>query len=148
MNVVRIQAKRWLLAGASVIGLALACPALAQPSYYRGDEYYANGPEGEVIVQAPRYHEQRDPETGAPIESVYESRPVWYGDLDLRTRWGAHALRSRISETAHAICENLDALYPVSADGDDTRRCYRRAYGDAMDQADIAISNARYYASP
>jgi UrcA family protein len=65
------------------------------------------------------------------------------GDLDLRTGWGVRELRNRISFTATTLCNRLNAMYPVSADGTNDRDCYRNAMRDAMAQAHDAIRAAR-----
>jgi hypothetical protein len=70
----------------SAVALLLATTALAQ-SY--------DGPTEDVIVRAPQHGPARS-EIGAPIQDVSLSREVRFDDLDLRTVWGAQALRSRI----------------------------------------------------
>jgi UrcA family protein len=116
------------------LALVLATSASAQS--------YAS-PTEEVIVRAPQYGPQRS-EIGAPIENVSLSREVRFDDLDLRTAWGARALRDRVRETAMNLCQQLENQYVTM---DDNRPCYRTAYEDAMDQAETAIRDARLSAA-
>jgi UrcA family protein len=116
------------------LALTLASSASAQ--------YYA-GPTEDVIVRAPHYGPQRS-DIGAPIENVSLSREIRFDDLDLRTVWGARALRSRIRETALNLCRQLDTQYVTL---DDNRSCYRATYEDAMMQVDDAIRSTRVAAA-
>jgi len=122
-----------LIFAAGAFALALAGSAFAQPS---------TGPE-QVIVRAPPYGPQRST-IGAPIVDVALSREVRFDDLDLRTVWGARALRERVRQTALSLCQQLENQYVVMEDGPP---CYRTAYDDAMDQADTAIRYARQAAT-
>ena len=130
-------------------GVALsASAAFAQDGApYNGPPapYYGPPPE-EVIVTSPRHGPMRS-EIGAPIIEASLSRPVRIDDLDLRSDWGVHRLRDRISFAATSLCRQLNAMYPVSYDGASDSNCYRDAYDGAMTQADAAISQARggYY---
>jgi len=116
------------------IALTLATSASAQD--------YA-GPTEDVIVRAPHYGPQRS-DIGAPIQNVSLSREVRFDDLDLRTVWGARALRSRLRQTALNLCRQLDNQYVTL---DDNRSCYRAAYEDAMMQAEAAIRSTRIAAA-
>jgi len=130
-----------VLLAASAAGLALAASsALAQDNDRYGDGSYRNAPQEEVEVIAPPYH-ARSSVTGAPIVNTALSQAVRYDDLDLRTDWGARALRDRIRATARDLCGRLDRLYPISTD--DSPPCYRTALENAMYQADVAIGDAR-----
>jgi len=131
-------ARRLSLLAATAIGLALAAPANAQ-QYDRYDQPTYSSDE-EVVVTAPRYH-ARSSTTGAPIRDVAYSREVRFDDLDLRTAWGAHALKMRVRATASDLCQKLNIRYPVSADN--SPPCFQTAVHRAMYQADRAISDAR-----
>jgi UrcA family protein len=143
----QIPRKIALLAGTvGVLGLA-ASSALAQEytySYRTAPGYYGPPPE-EVIIEAPRYRAPQRSTIGAPIEDVAMSRTIRFDDLDLRTGWGARALRDRIAYTARTLCNRMDFVYPISTS--DSPPCYRTAYEDGMAQADAAIAQARGYAS-
>jgi len=119
------------LAGAMALG---ASAAIAQE--------YDYGPNEQVIITAPPYH-GRSSTTGAPIRDVAMQREVRFDDLDLRSNWGARALKQRIKYQARALCQRLDNMYPVSAS--DSPPCYETALRDAMGQADEAIAQARGY---
>jgi UrcA family protein len=119
---------------ASAMVLALAGTAAAQP--------YA-GPTEQVIVRAPPYGPQRST-IGAPIVDVAVQREVRFDDLDLRTTWGARALRERVRTTALNLCQQLENQYVTL---DDNPPCYRTAYEGAMDQAEDAIRDARLAAA-
>ncbi len=137
-----------LLVAAGALGLALAAssanaqdydPNSAPPPSYGP----ASGPPESITIYGPRRHVERG-DLGTPIENVALSRAVRFDDLDLRTDWGAHELRNRVRFTAHALCQRLDAMYPISAD--DNPPCYRTAVDQAMYRADAAIGQARAYA--
>jgi UrcA family protein len=113
-------------------------------SYRTGPGYYGPPPE-EVIIEAPRYRAPQRSTIGAPIEDVAMSRTIRFDDLDLRTPWGARALRNRIAYTARTLCNRMDFIYPISTS--DSPPCYRTAFEDGMAQADAAIAQARGYAS-
>jgi UrcA family protein len=133
-----------LLIGTAIGLLLIASSAGAQDYPPPPDAPYYGTPNEEVIVRAPPYVQHRSA-IGAPIEDVAVSREVVIGDLDLRTGWGVHELRSRISFTATTLCNRLNAMYPVSADNSSDRDCYRNAMRDAMAQAHDAIRAARGY---
>jgi UrcA family protein len=135
---------RQVLLAASAAALMLVAPSVSAQDYY-SESAYENGPNEEVIVQAPEFyrHQQRDSATGAPIVDVAMSREVRFDDLDLRSGWGARALRTRISDTARRLCDRLSVRYPVATT--DSPDCFRTAYNDAMAQADEAIARARGY---
>jgi UrcA family protein len=113
------------------------------PNYAPPPNYApASGPPEEITIYGPRRHQERG-DLGAPIQDVAYSRAVRFDDLDLRTDWGARELRNRIEYTARAMCQRLDAMYPIKADN--SPPCYRTAVDQAMYQADAAISQAREY---
>ena len=129
----------------TAIGLALiASSAGAQDYPPPPQEPYYGTPSEEVIVTAPPYVQKRSA-IGAPIEDVSMSREVVIGDLDLRTGWGVREMRNRISYTARTLCNRLNVMYPVSADGTSDSDCYRNAMHDAWAQAHDAIRAARGY---
>jgi UrcA family protein len=134
-----------LLATAAVaLGFAASsAPAQDYGAYGEGPGTYSQ-PSEEVIIEAPRYHPQRST-IGAPIREVAMSRAIRFDDLDLRTSWGARALRDRIRYTAQSLCNRMDFAYPISTS--DSPPCYRTALEDGMAQADLAIAQARGYAS-
>jgi len=84
---------------------------------------------------------------GAPIDVVSLSHAVSYKDLDLSTSAGADTLRSRISDTAKATCNQLDALYPLNKDAEQTQRCVKQATDSAMVQGNAAIASAQQKSS-
>ncbi len=134
-----------LATAVAALGLAAsAAPVQEYGSYDQGPGYYGPPPE-EVIIQAPRYRAPERSTIGAPIENVAMSRAVRFDDLDLRTAWGAHALRERIRYTARRLCNRMDFAYPISTS--DSPPCYRTALEDGMAQADAAIAEARGYAN-
>jgi UrcA family protein len=124
-------------------------PPPPPPDYGPGDDNYgpppptdAYGPPPEsVIVISPR----TDRSSLAPVELTRLSTNVAYGDLDLRTPAGASELRARVYSAARAVCDNLVARFPHALY--DTTSCYQQALGGGMNRADMAISNARHYAS-
>jgi len=135
------------MATAAAVSAFAATAAPAQEytySYSASPGYYGPPPE-EVIIEAPRYHAPQRSTIGAPIEDVAMSRTIRFDDLDLRTPWGARALRDRIAYTARKLCNQMDFAYPISTS--DSPPCYRTAYEDGMAQADAAIAQSRGYAS-
>ena len=138
------------LGGIAALGLAFAGVAVAQdydstasyseqPTYDRpangyADPSYGETRMGEVIVRAPRRAE-RDPATGATIDTVTATREVRYDDLDLNSRWGAHVLRVRIDRAAQDACEELEQRYTIVRPDDST--CVRRAVQEAVYQTPL-----------
>ncbi|HLI66733.1 MAG TPA: UrcA family protein [Caulobacteraceae bacterium] len=124
---------RLTLSAAAAASLALlvpAAPSQAQPAY---EETTAGG---DVTITAPRV--ERDPYTGAEIDTVFTTRIVSYADLDLSTGWGARTLRNRIIRAAHDACEDLAMRYVTSVDDD--QDCVRGAVRRAMYQSPIGPS--------
>ena len=118
---------------AAVLGLSLVgAPASAQPAYD------ATGV-GEIVVHPDR---TRDPYTGAPIDTVTESRVVYADDLDLDARWGQRTLLRRVQRAATDACDSLDRRY-VTVDSDG-QACYRDAVHDAMAQAEQIVGHPLY----
>lgn len=119
----------------SAVGLALA----VHPSRAQGyDDQYVGPADDGVTITAPR--SSRTGEYGAPIEWVSTHRVVRFYDLDLDSPRGAHELSNRISFAARTACEDLNQMYPVSADN--SPDCYsmavRRAKDDLVDSLGYA----------
>jgi UrcA family protein len=125
------------LAGVLSVGAAKAQPydAPYDANNYGADTGYTTMTEG-ITVYAPRHH-GRSSSTGAPIETVRESRVVYARDLDLSTDWGARALRRRIEHAARDACDSLDARYPITEDS--PRDCYDGAVHGAMRQVEYRL---------
>jgi UrcA family protein len=130
---------------ANAFWLMFAVGSRASAQDYGPPAGYANGPNEQVIVQAPYVPQYRvdHPHLNVPIENVSLSLAVHYGDLDLRTREGARALRMRIREAANTVCGQLIDMYPVGVESD--AQCFRDALATSMARADAAIQNARSY---
>lgn len=124
--------------------LALAAPAArAQDNYDQqyGPGYY--GPNEDVEVIAPRFHEQSRKLNG-PLEKVSLSTRVRYSDLDLADWRDAQELRYRVRSAAHDMCAQLADAYPVyQLNG---TSCIRDAVRDGLVRADRAIKEARFNA--
>ena len=133
----RVFSRTILLAG--VFGAALCASANAQDYRYAQPGYSSDSEE--VIVRAPHYRPERST-IGAPIETVALQRGVRFDDLDLASDWGVRTLRERVGYTARQLCRQLDNEYPVTV-SDGTGSCYRRAYEQAMGDADDVIARAR-----
>jgi UrcA family protein len=123
---ISLSPKRLALASLTAIGLAAGVamtPARALP----GDDEAAG--DGQVTVYAPRA--ERDPASGAEINTVSASRAVFYGDLDLSAPWGMRALHARLERAAAAACNQLlndPTLVIINSEGD----CIAPAVRDAM----------------
>ncbi|HKT54208.1 MAG TPA: UrcA family protein [Caulobacteraceae bacterium] len=140
MSLSSTPVRKLLLCAATAASFAAAAPlsvAQAQPDYS-----YRTGPDDEITVYGSR-HEERSMTTGAPIQWVREQRVVYYGDLDLRTRYGAHMLKARVARAAQEACDDLDAMYPVTASG--SPPCERTAYRDAMAQTPVGYYRTDWY---
>jgi UrcA family protein len=131
------------LAGVLSVGAAKAQPYDARydapydANAYGADTSYTTTTEG-ITVYAPRhYYRNRSATTGAPIETVRESRVVYARDLDLSTYWGARTLRRRIEHAARDACGDLDARYPITEDS--PRDCYDGAVHGAMRQVEYRL---------
>lgn len=132
-----------LLSAATALGFVFAAPpASAQGNgWYTYENGYARPSTEQVIVTAPRNYGERG-DLGGNIVGVSMSREVHVGDLDLRSPWGRHELRSRIRVTAAEICGQLARRYPIGVTG--SPPCYEQAVARAMRSADVAIRDARY----
>lgn len=139
------------VAAIAMAGLLCVGAAKAQDYNYAAPDYaaadsvpvaydnpgYVTTTEG-ITVYAPRYHNRnRSATTGAPIETVRESRVVYARDLDLSTYWGSRALRRRIEHAARDACGDLDARYPITDDS--PRDCYDGAVHGAMRQVEYRL---------
>ena len=94
---------------------------------------------GEIVVHPGH---MRDRYTGAPIDTVTESRTVYTNDLDLNTRWGQHVLLRRVQRAATDACDSLNMRY-VTIDSEGPG-CYRDAVHGAMAQAEQMIGHPLY----
>ena len=135
------SARRLSLLAATACGFALVCaPANAQQySRYGEPVSYGTPADEQIEVIAPRHRERSA--IGAEIRDVALSQEVRFDDLDLRSAWGARALRARIRYSASNLCMKLDVRYPGSADN--SPLCYANAVRNAMFEANEAISDAR-----
>jgi UrcA family protein len=116
--------KMAFLAGA--LALATASSAYAQSD--------------DITVTAPHFRSEQT-RLGGTLQKVSLSSAVHYGDLNLRTRSGAHALRERVRDEAQNVCTRIAEAYPVKeAQG---TNCYKTALNDGLIRADAAIRNAR-----
>ncbi|QUD89884.1 UrcA family protein [Phenylobacterium montanum] len=142
------------LAGLAATAALVCGPSMAQQTYYDSNEYTAPDYEqaappdetappeesapppasaapDDITVYAPRTRERDNGDT------VSASRVVYVGDLDLGARWGRHAAKVRIEQTARQVCDQLADDYPNSSD--DSGACVPDAVTHAMVQLrDIA----------
>ena len=130
---------------AAAVGLVLMATQASAQDYGPPTPDTAYGPSNEqIVIQAPGFREQgtgRRP-LGWPPERVSLSVPVSYGDLDLRTRAGAHELRSRVVRAAYGVCGQLRDAYPFHP-LNSSRSCLREARDNALSRADSTISEVR-----
>lgn len=131
------------LIAAGAFGLALSASPVAAQDYGYDDQSYSNGPSEQIEVIAPRYRAEQRP-VNAPPGKLSLSVAVHFGDLDLRTREGAHELRARVRDAARDVCDQLRDAYPVKQQPG--TNCYKDAVDNAMARADSAIRDARDYA--
>ncbi len=134
----KLKPRLLMIGGLAAIlgGAALtAVPAVAQDYDY--DRY--GTVTGEVIV---RGMPERDPATGADIDTVTATRVVYTRDLDLNTAWGQRTLRHRIQRAASEACDYLNDRY-VTIDSN-SPDCYRRAVRDGMEQAEAMVGHPLY----
>ena len=126
-----------MTAAGAALAIAIAIPAAMAQQAGDREYYQGNGETVEVIAPPPAQRTS----IGAPIENVALSKAVRTDDLDLRTRWGVHALRTRISTTARMLCRRMNTMYvPLS----DNPPCYRTTVRAAWRQARAAIDDAHY----
>jgi UrcA family protein len=138
-----IPVRKLALCAATAASFTLAAPITAvhaQSAY--GPDSYQTGPDNEITVYGAR-RQERDSTTGAPIETVRASRVVYYGDLDLSTRAGAHVLRARVARAANAACDELDVAYPIATS--DSPPCFETAYREAMEQTPVGYYRTAWY---
>jgi UrcA family protein len=139
-----------MLCAASALALSLAGTAAKAADRDDPDSNTYARQDTEIEVIAPRPRPEHST-IGAPIRNVGLQKDVRFDDLDLRTAYGEHVLKNRIRQTARNLCQELHALYPISADGVSTtpgpkEECYRNAVDNAMEQANAAIGEARHVA--
>ena len=110
-----------------VAGTLSSTPALAQQV-------------GEITVTAPSRQLVPQPNSLSRMaEMVTLSGRVSFADLDLSSPTAAQQLRSRITETATAVCRRLHTIAP----GDPPERdCVRDAVGSAAKQVQTEIAAA------
>jgi UrcA family protein len=123
------------------VALAACAACLFASSATFAQGYAPPADNEQVIITAPHFFHQQPSLLNTPPENVSLSVPVRYGDLDLRTRAGAHELRDRIRVAADDVCRQLIYAYPTALDPDGG--CYRDAVAFAMPRADAAIRDAR-----
>jgi UrcA family protein len=119
----------------AVVSLVLAAVAGAQPT-----------PETKISIEASRVviTQGKYSRTGTE-DTATLSRTVPYGDLDLGTPQGAHALESRIDDAATAVCTELGKRFPdgsVAAEIAHRNACIKEAVVGGMKQARVAIASA------
>ncbi len=122
-----------VLAGAAALAAGLAVSFAAVPSgaqTYAADDA-ATGVGGITVYAGPRY--QRQPTTGAWVETDRVSLVVPIGDLDLSTRRGARMAVRRIEAAAREACDEVQARYPKDVESE--HGCYRPAVRSALAQA-------------
>jgi UrcA family protein len=95
---------------------------------------------GGIVVEATR--PSRSSTTGAPIKNVTAQRVVSYSDISLTTASGVKVLETRIRDAARSACGELEAQYPVPAQGDSTQKCVDQAIEGAMVDAHKRIDAA------
>lgn len=133
-----MHSKLGFLAGAA--GLVLMATQASAQNYGPPP----GGPDEEITVQAPRFHEEGSGlrSLNLPPEKVSLSVPVSYADLDLRTRAGAHELRRRVVHAAYDVCGQLREAYPFHT-LTSSPSCLREARDNALSRADSAIDEVR-----
>lgn len=117
--------------------IALACGLATATLYCAG----AIGQQIEgVDVEASRIVKERvgTSSVNAPINAISLSYRVSYADLDLATKEGATALKSRVEEAALAACKQISKLYPDAKPDDSS--CAKQAVDDAMPSVKKAIA--------
>jgi UrcA family protein len=136
----RIRTASMFAASSFALMLAGVSPAAAQQNCGTYGGYDPKIPTENVIVSAPHMTIDHGRLNG-PIGRVSVSVRVSYADLDLCTQSGDDALKARIREAARDVCGKIDEQYPVSIMSD--RPCFRGAVADAVQQANLRISEAR-----
>ena len=132
-----------LLAAGALTFMTVAANAQGYNDPYN-DNAIIMGNNENVEIAVPRYRPEND-KLATPDMQFSLSQNVSYADLNLRTRHGAWALRSRVKLAARMLCKELDLRHPITAS--DSPPCYQTAAYDALYRADRAIAEARGYAS-
>ncbi len=117
--------KSILAAAAAAALTGASAAALAQPAPVSG-----------VTVTAPRVITRGHDAAGAELQEVDMMSVVRVDDLDVKTAKGAAELDKRIANAAHAMCRQLETLYPVG--NPDANTCAQRAIKKAAAQAKAA----------
>jgi len=86
-----------------------------------------------VTVEAARIVEVGRTIYGAPEQQVVLRRGVSTKDLDLATPAGQAELEKRVTETATALCTELDRMYPLT--DPQKKDCVREAVKSGMADA-------------
>jgi UrcA family protein len=94
-----------------------------------------------IVVEGVR--PSRSATTGAEIKTVVNDKVVSYSDISLTTASGVKVLETRIKDAAIAACAELDAKYPVPAQGDSNQKCVSDATTAGMAEAQKRISAAQ-----
>ncbi|HEY7976827.1 MAG TPA: UrcA family protein [Rhizomicrobium sp.] len=123
-----------ILAGAAALAFAASAASAQDYGAYNDGE--------SVQVIAPRFDTNADGQRlNGPLEKISLSTNVPYGDLNLRTWRGAHALKLRVRDAAQSTCARLAEAYPVQqAFG---TNCYKTALQNGELRANSAIRDAR-----
>lgn len=110
---------------AALLVASLAAPliAMAGPAGTGFAQEVAAPPQSDIVVEAPRSLPApemvgRSSYTGAPVVVMTLRIPVLYGDLDLADPVDADRLMTRVGRVAQDACDELDRLYPLTADPD------------------------------
>lgn len=117
----------WVTCG----GLIAGSIAVAQTPLKEVTIIAKRTPHVEVVGKAP---------SGANIEVATLSRAVSYADLDIVSNAGATELKKRVTNTAKALCAELDKFYPRSVTLSETAACIKNATDNGMTLANAAIS--------
>ncbi|HEX3667178.1 MAG TPA: UrcA family protein [Rhizomicrobium sp.] len=126
---------------AGLFGLAISSASAQGYDPYGDSTPYSGGPGETVTVIAPRFKADSTPLNG-PLERVSLSRPVRYTTADLLDPERSQALRWKVWQTAHEVCQSLDEAYPVYRLST-SRPCIRDAYNDAIVKINARITGAR-----
>jgi len=120
---------------------SFAASAVAQTAYRDAPTNYDEDP---IVVAAPHvWQSDRDPATGAPIETSVARSRVSYDDLDLRTDEGRDVLLARVSSAARRVCRRLDIVSPPDGMDQPSRQ---DCEADTVQRAQPQVEDAVYAA--